>query len=167
MNQIDAALGGGNVHSIALNTSSIGMKSGTITVTSTSQGVENGTINIPVSFLVVLPGDYNSDGVVDAGDYVVWRKNSGLTGGATYAKGDGNRDGNVTQADYDIWRSHFGQTAAGLALGSRLAVPEPSSFALAAIGICLLGRRPTRLKHGPVRANRACSATRRRRDLAV
>ena len=98
MNQTDAALGGIKSHSIALTTSSIGLKSATVTVTSTSQGVQIGTINIPMSFLVVLPGDYNSDGSVDARDYVVWRKNSGLTGGASYAKGDGDRDGNVTHA---------------------------------------------------------------------
>ena len=102
------------------------MKSATVTVTSTSQGVQNGTINIPLSFLVVLPGDYNSDGVVDAGDYVVWRKNSGLTGGATYAKGDGDRDGNVTTADYAIWRSHFGQTASGPARALASRVPCPN-----------------------------------------
>jgi hypothetical protein len=148
LNQNDAALGGSNSHSIGFNTSSIGSKSGTITVTSTNQGIPVGTINIPVSFLVVLPGDYNGDGIVDASDYDVWRKNSGLTGGATYANGDGNRDGNVTLADYTIWQSHFGQTASGTGASSGLAtaVPEPSSLALVIIGICLLARRPTRLK---------------------
>ena len=38
-----------------------------------------------------LPGDFNSDGVVDAADYVVWRK--GL--GSVYM-----------EADYDIWRAN-------------------------------------------------------------
>jgi hypothetical protein len=148
LNQIDMALGGGHVHLVGLDTLSIGMKSGTISLTSPSQGVENGTINIPVNFLVVLPGDYNSDGIVDAQDYGVWRKNVGLAGGATYATGDGDRDGNVTVADYDIWRSHFGQTASGFASAGALAsaIPEPSSIALAMLGICLLGQRPTRLK---------------------
>jgi hypothetical protein len=146
LNQIDMALGGGNIHFVGFNTASVGAKSGTITISSPSQGVQNGTINIPVSFLVVLPGDYNSDGVVDAGDYVVWQKNLGLTGGATYANGDGDRDGNVTLADYNIWRSHFGQTASGSGTELAIAVPEPTALALAVIGICLVGRRPTRLK---------------------
>ncbi len=146
LNQVDAALGSGNVHQFALNTSTIGTQSGAISVLSTSQGVQNGTINIPLNFLVVLPGDYNSNGVVDAADYVVWRRNSGLTGGATYANGDGDRDGNVTIADYDIWRANFGQTAAEFGAALATAVPEPAAWMLAAIGICLAGRRPTRLK---------------------
>jgi hypothetical protein len=148
LNYKDAALGGSNLHSVGFDTSSIGSKSGIITVTSANQGIPVGTINIPMSFLVVLPGDYNGDGSVDAGDYVVWRKNSGLTGGATYATGDGDRDGDVTLADYNIWRSHFGQTASGAGSGAGFAtaVPEPSSFALVLIGICLVGHRPIKLK---------------------
>ena len=146
LNQIDAALGSANLHQLSLNTSTIGTKSGTISVVSTSQGVENGTINIPVNFLVVLPGDYNGNGAVDTADYVVWRRNSGLSGGATYGSGDGNRDGNVTSADYDIWRTNFGQTAAGFGAALASAVPEPAAWMLAAMSICLAGPRRTRLK---------------------
>ncbi len=148
LNQNDSALGGSNLHSVGFDTSSIGLNTGTITVTSSNQAIPVGTINIPISFLVVLPGDYNGDGTVDARDYVVWRKNSGLMGGATYTQGDGNRDGDVTQADYTIWQSHFGQTAsgAGADLASATAVPEPSTLGLVIIGICLAGWRPTRLK---------------------
>ena len=43
---------------------------------------------------VVLHGDYNHNGIVDAADYVVWRNGLGTT---------------YTQADYDVWRTHFGK----------------------------------------------------------
>jgi hypothetical protein len=66
-----------------------------------------------------LPGDQNSDGAVDAADYVVWRKN------------DGTPDG------YNTWRTNFGRTSAS-GLGSAVAgVPEPDSVALLGLG-CLL-----------------------------
>jgi hypothetical protein len=77
--------------------------------------------------LSVLPGDYNDDGVVDAADYVVWRKGLGTT---------------YTLTDYDAWRANFGQTAgsgaAGYSLGASAeplpaAIPEPPSLAVAAI----------------------------------
>ena len=73
-----------------------------------------------------LPGDFNLNGIVDAADFVVWRK--GL--GATY-----------TQSDYNIWRAHFGQTAgSGANASANAAMPEPATFVLlifAAAGSCL------------------------------
>ena len=60
-------------------------------------------------------GDYNGNGVVDAADYVVWRKGLGTT---------------FTQTHYEIWRTHFGQSA-GSAV-SLASVPEPASFTLPA-----------------------------------
>ena len=62
---------------------------------------------------VTLPGDYNLNGIVDAADYVVWRKNDG------------------TQAGYDRWRANFGATSLGSGADSgaavdHSAVPEPS-----------------------------------------
>jgi fibronectin-binding autotransporter adhesin len=74
---------------------------------------------------VNLTGDYNGNGVVDAADYVVWRKGLGTT---------------YTQSDYDAWRAHFGQTASGAGATTNTAVPEPATFALLAIagaGVCL------------------------------
>jgi hypothetical protein len=73
-------------------------------------------------FLLQLPipaGDYNSNGIVDAADNVVWRKGLGTT---------------FTQADYDLWRAHFGETS-GVGSGAsaaslNTAVPEPSSLGL-------------------------------------
>jgi hypothetical protein len=43
-------------------------------------------------------GDYNSDGIVDAADYTVWRD------------GDSPDD---TQAGYELWRANYGSTGAG------------------------------------------------------
>jgi phosphatidylinositol-3-phosphatase len=68
---------------------------------------------------VSLAGDYNHNGVVDAADYVVWRKGLGTT---------------YTQADYDVWRSNFGKTAQGAGSGSGASgsagVPEPTTLVL-------------------------------------
>jgi hypothetical protein len=54
----------------------------------------------------------NSDGKVDAADYVVWRKNLGWQssgpGDTNIADFDGN--GKVEQTDYLLWRSQFGGT---------------------------------------------------------
>lgn len=145
-NQNETALGGSNTHSVSLTTSTVGVKSATITLTSTNQAIPTSTINLPISFQVVVPGDYNNNNQVGASDYVVWRKNSSIASGATYFQGDGNRDGGVTSTDYFVWRSHFGQTAAASSDLLESAVPEPSSCVLLAIGICLVGVRPTRLK---------------------
>lgn len=56
--------------------------------------------------LLSLTGDYNANAVVDAGDYVVWRKSVGLTG---TQPADGNGDHLVNDLDYGVWREHFGE----------------------------------------------------------
>jgi Asp-tRNA(Asn)/Glu-tRNA(Gln) amidotransferase A subunit family amidase len=64
---------------------------------------------------LILPGDYNEDGTVDAADYVVWRNGLG---------------GIYKQSDYDVWRAHFGHTAgSGGAdpLSRRSTSPDPLS----------------------------------------
>jgi autotransporter-associated beta strand protein len=75
-------------------------------------------------FLLVSPatlaGDYNSDGKVDAADYVVWRKNPGAFGG--------------DPAGYNTWRANFGNPpASGSILGGNAAVPEPGTAFLAVV----------------------------------
>ncbi len=63
-----------------------------------------------------VPGDYNNNGVVDAADYVAWRKGLGTT---------------YTQNDYNVWRTHFGQTVgSGAGVVTNAAVPEPITLVL-------------------------------------
>jgi hypothetical protein len=81
--------------------------------------------------LVVTPslaGDYNSNGVVDAADYVVWRKNAGTSN----ALPNNLIGGTIGMAQYDQWRAHFGNTAPGSGSGTgamaNAAVPEPATL---------------------------------------
>ena len=89
---------------------------------------------VELDLLGVLPGDYNSNGEVDAPDYITWRDSFGST---LELAADGNGNGVVDAADYVLWRDNFGDTAGA-------AAPEPSSVTLqfAAIFFLLLGHRP-------------------------
>lgn len=76
------------------------------------------------------PGDYNVDGLVDAGDYVRWRDTLGAEGIGLFA--DGNLDEMVDEADYDHWVNNFGEVASGT--GSTT-VPEPSAIVLCFLAV--------------------------------
>lgn len=83
-----------------------------------------------------VPGDYNGNGIVDAPDYVLWRKGGPL-------QNEVDNPGVVNAGDYTAWRGLFGNTSGGgLGSGSG-AVPEPNTLAIlsAAGGALLLGRR--------------------------
>jgi hypothetical protein len=77
-------------------------------------------------------GDYNNDHVVDAADYVVWRKNLGQN----VVLPNDSTSGTVGAEDYGVWRSHFGMTSGSGAgnLGS-VAVPEPNVSCLMVLGL--------------------------------
>jgi len=104
---------------------------------------EQGVSILAGATAAVIPGDYNGNGTVDAADYVVWRKNDGLMGGATHGQGDGTGDGNVTVEDYNLWRSSFGSgkgAGAVATVGAIHPVPEPSSVLLGGLGaIAMIG----------------------------
>ncbi len=84
----------------------------------------------------VLPGDYNGDGSVDAGDYVVWRHSLGQVGVGLSA--DGDHDNSVSDGDYNVWRSHFGTASGQGSTLSSYAIPEPSSAVLMTASAMLL-----------------------------
>jgi hypothetical protein len=110
-----------------------------------------GSDHLPVvaDYVVSLhvPGDFNSDGIVNAADYTIWRNTEGQTGAnlAADATGpSGTPDGVVDNLDYQFWVSHFGQTSgAGAQSGST--VPEPGTLTLL-IGGCLVWLAAGRLR---------------------
>jgi len=83
-----------------------------------------------------LPGDANLDGVVDAADYIVLKKNFGTASGARYRNGDFDGDRDADWDDLQILTGNFG--AGGLADGI---APEPASLGLLAIGAMAVIRR--------------------------
>jgi hypothetical protein len=95
---------------------------------------------------VILPGDYNRDGAVDAADYAAWRNAAGSSVSVPGEGADGNRDGSIDQGDFSVWRANFGRTdGAGSGAGEYLAhVPESGLAASACIALAttlLIGRR--------------------------
>jgi hypothetical protein len=84
-----------------------------------------------VVLTVTLPGDFNVDGVVDAADYVVWRKSDGTLEG------------------YNTWRANFGATGARTTAiaqyDTNTTVPEPATIWMTLAMILWLRRT-----HGPM-----------------
>ena len=88
-----------------------------------------------VAATVGLSGDYNSNGIVDAADYVVWRDS--LDQSVTLP--NDTTPGTVTQGDYDVWRANFGAVGGGGGpLGSAAAVPEPATCWIALAGMSIV-----------------------------
>ncbi|QDU54494.1 DNRLRE domain-containing protein [Aeoliella mucimassa] len=90
-----------------------------------------------------LSGDFNDDGIVDLGDYTLWRDN---LGSSNSLNGNGNENGAsagiVDMADYDLWKTNFGNTSGvSPALAS---VPEPSALALVALALGAVAFRRVR-----------------------
>ena len=81
-------------------------------------------------------GDFDLDGDVDGGDFLLLQQGLGATGGALYLAGDANLDGIVDHDDHQIWESVFGFVRTPLvapAVGGAASVPEPTSSGLAMI----------------------------------
>lgn len=86
---------------------------------------------------VVVPnifvGDFNSNGFVDAADYVVWRNASPT---ATLPNDDS--PGVVDMSDFVDWRANFGKSSSANSAAMNInSVPEPASVLLLSIAIGL------------------------------
>jgi hypothetical protein len=97
----------------------------------------------PLALDVSLEGDYNSNGVVDAADYTVWR-DAMAAGATTLPNRDSSKSGPVDAGDYAFWKSHFGEHF-GAGGGSAAAVPEPSAMFLLLFGTIAAVARNRRL----------------------
>jgi hypothetical protein len=60
-----------------------------------------------------LPGDFNSDDVVDGHDFLLWQRDQSI-------------------GDLEDWRAHFGDSAGN---ATAMGVPEPNAFTLLAAGL--------------------------------
>jgi hypothetical protein len=79
----------------------------------------------------LLPGDYNSNGTVNAGDYLFWRRTYGAQV-TPFAGADGSGNGVVDAADYAVWLANFGTTGSGAATAAESTVPALSTSLAAA-----------------------------------
>ena len=74
-----------------------------------------------------LPGDFDNNGKVDAGDYVTWRKNNGTSNALA---NDGGLGTPIGPNHYNLWRQNFGNPPGSGSSLSGSAVPEPGTFVL-------------------------------------
>jgi hypothetical protein len=85
----------------------------------------------------ILEGDYTDDGVVNAADYVAWRK---LAGTNIPLENETRSPGQTDNDDYQAWRENFGNTASGS--GNFAAnTPEPSTWLLATLALLAVSNR--------------------------
>ena len=85
-------------------------------------------------FVVPTPGDFNGDGTVDGDDLVDWQAGYGTASSATLPDGDADEDGDVDGNDFLIWQRNLSAPA----FSGQVAVPEPTTFGLAAVGLLAL-----------------------------
>jgi hypothetical protein len=90
--------------------------------------VNNGSLTLSLA----PHGDYNNNGIVDAADYVVWRKNENTM---NPLPNDPN-GGTIGATQFNTWRADFGQTAGTGALAS--AVPEPANLGMLLVGMLVI-----------------------------
>ncbi|MFO0788449.1 MAG: glycosyl hydrolase [Pirellulales bacterium] len=74
------------------------------------------------SLAIGLAGDFNTDGEVNAADYVTWQKHIGQP---AWTLPNDNTGVAIGDSQYELWRANFGHHASS-ASASLAAVPEPS-----------------------------------------
>jgi arabinan endo-1,5-alpha-L-arabinosidase len=112
-------------------------------------------------------GDYNRNGLVEAGDYTVWRNTLGST---VDLRANGNNIGRsanrIDRADYLVWKNNYGATYDGYmssaTSSAHHALPEPSTLGLSLLAVIALSCARLRATAG--RVTSGCSSARTRVD---
>ena len=110
----------------------------------TGEHTDTATYNFAVQTPLGPSGDLDHSGQIDRSDLALLARHFGTQSGASTATGDFDGDGAVGLSDMMILRSNLGMTlGSGAGPMNASAIPEPSTYALAAIGIAMLavGRR--------------------------
>ncbi|MCC6491584.1 MAG: hypothetical protein IT424_01025 [Pirellulales bacterium] len=97
--------------------------------------IMNGIVRFgPLPTFTPTAGDYDANGKVDGGDFLVWQRSFGaaVTPGAG---ADGSNNGILDAADLGVWKTHFGASAAAASGPASAAVPEPASLAAAVLAL--------------------------------
>jgi hypothetical protein len=136
--------GASQTFSAYLNSTAIGAFAANYTLRFSDENIagaqNNQDLTLSLTGSVVLAGDFNRDGIVDAADHIVWKKTNG-TSTAAFSGADADGSGFVDPADLTWWQQNFGQTASGH--GGSPQVPEPAGvlFAVVNLSVCHCLRR--------------------------
>ncbi len=81
----------------------------------------------------VITGDFDGDGKVGGGDFLLWQRQFGTTV-PPMTGANGNNDNTVDLQDLNIWKGAFGTPSTAAATAASVGVPEPSTSVTAALG---------------------------------
>src|SRR4029079_10672186 len=98
-------------------------------ISGANDGLAIDDFSIGITLAPGVGGDYNANGVVDAGDYAIWRKR--LNQSVTIS--NDLTPGTVVSQDYIEWRNRFGKTTFDFGAGAGANLPEPNTTKLAVL----------------------------------
>lgn len=91
------------------------------------------------NLVTAATGDFDEDNDVDGSDFLAWQRGLGVATAASRGQGDGNGDGDVDGNDLTTWRQQFGAVTG--ASPTLVAIPEPSSSAVALVAAACMAMR--------------------------
>lgn len=108
---VDQAAGGVNSHVVAMDTSTLGVLNGTLTIQSNAPDEPVRVVTLTGEVVETgCPGDLNGDNGVDLADLSLLLSNYGTSSGALPEDGDLDGDGDVDLLDLSLLLSYYGTT---------------------------------------------------------